>query len=195
MIETIQTIDWAILRGIRSQLGCPALDFWMPKITMLGNGGILWLFSAFVLLANRKNRRWGGILLLGLALGFAVGNLWLKPMVARARPSWLDPGVMLLIPPMTDYSFPSGHTMASFMAATVLARWNRRLAVPAYLLAGLIAFSRMYLYVHFPSDVLAGAVLGVALGQLAIFWGLQFCGWRQKRTDAINPGNKSEPKR
>ncbi len=74
----------------------------------------------------------------------------------------------MLIAVPQDYSFPSGHTMASFAAATVLWHWNRKAGLATYLLAGMIAFSRLYLFVHFPSDVLAGALLGCLVGIAAV---------------------------
>ena len=83
------------------------------------------------------------------------------------------PEMQLLIPPLSDYSFPSGHTFASFASATALFLHHRKEGTAAYLLAAVIAFSRMYLYVHFPTDILAGIILGIASGFTAfklIFW-------------------------
>jgi len=94
------------------------------------------------------------------------GNACLKNLIARPRPCWLDSSVQLLIANPADYSFPSGHTLSSVIGATGLTKTNRRFGYAAIPLAALIAFSRLYLYVHFPSDVLAAAVLGVALGEL-----------------------------
>ena len=91
-----------------------------------------------------------------------TGNMILKPLVARMRPFTVNTAIELLIPPPTDFSFPSGHTYASFASATAICRNNRKIGVPALILASLIAFSRLYLYVHYPSDVLGGAVVGLA---------------------------------
>ena len=87
----------------------------------------------------------------------------------RPRPCWLDSSVWLLIADPTDYSFPSGHTLSSVIGATILTKTDRRFGYAAIPLAALIAFSRLYLYVHFPSDVLAAAVLGVMIGELAFY--------------------------
>lgn len=103
-----------------------------------------------------------------LSCGVLVGNVCLKNLIARPRPCWLDDSVKLLIPIPTDYSFPSGHTLSSVVGATVLTKTNRRFDWAAIPLAALIAFSRLYLFVHYPSDILAGAVLGVAIG-LAVY--------------------------
>lgn len=98
-----------------------------------------------------------------------VGNVCLKNLIARPRPCWLDSSVRLLIADPTDYSFPSGHTLPSVIGATILTKTDRRFGYAAIPLAALIAFSRLYLYVHFPSDVLAAAVLGVMIGELAFY--------------------------
>ncbi len=160
------SLDWSILRGIRELMACPLLDVVMPKITALGNGGMIWIAAGVGLLCTRKYRRQGVVLLAGLAAGALVGNLFLKNVIARPRPCWLDDSVQLLIATPRDYSFPSGHTMASVIGATILTRTDRRFGYAAIPLAVLIAFSRLYLYVHFPSDVLGGAVLGFGIGTL-----------------------------
>lgn len=98
-----------------------------------------------------------------------VGNVCLKSFIARPRPCWLDSSVRLLIADPTDYSFPSGHTLSSVIGATILTKTDRRFGYAAIPLAALIAFSRLYLYVHFPSDVLAAAVLGVMIGELVFY--------------------------
>ena len=157
-------LDWTILHWIQNTLVCPAMDFLMPKITLLGNGGAVWILAAAILLATKKNRKSGVFLLAGLAAGVLIGNLTLKPLIARPRPCWLDESVQLLIANPTDYSFPSGHTLSSVIGATMLTKANRKFGIAAIPLAALIAFSRLYLYVHFPTDILGAAVLGVAIG-------------------------------
>mgnify|MGYP000845196904 FL=1 len=141
------SIDWSILHWVRDVLTCPFLDFLMPKLILLSNGGAVWL----------------------LAVGMLVGNVCLKNFIARPRPCWLDSSVRLLIADPTDYSFPSGHTLSSVIGATILTKTDRRFGYAAIPLAALIAFSRLYLYVHFPSDVLAAAVLGVMIGELVFY--------------------------
>ena len=162
-------LDWIILHGLRVLTTCPLLDFWMPRITALGNSGIVWVVAAIVLLCTKKYRRYGVMLLVGLAAALLLGNLALKNLFARPRPCWLDSSVRLLIADPTDYSFPSGHTLSSVIGATILTKTDRRFGYAAIPLTALIAFSRLYLYVHFPSDVLAAAVLGVMIGELAFY--------------------------
>ncbi len=104
-------------------------------------------------------------LLACLAIGVLAGNVCLKNLIARPRPCWLDDSVFMLISVPADYSFPSGHTLASAIGATVLTKTNRKFGWAAIPAAIIIAFSRLYLFVHFPSDILAGAVLGIAIGE------------------------------
>ena len=159
------TLDQTILHGIHAALTGPFLDFLMPKITAFGNGGAIWLLAAGCLLCTKKYRRQGVLLLGGLAVGVLVGNVALKNLIARPRPCWVE-SVPLLIASPTDYSFPSGHTLSSAIGATILTKTDRRFGYAAIPLAALIAFSRLYLYVHFPSDILGAVALGVAIGEL-----------------------------
>ena len=167
MFAWIQEIDWAILHWIHDMLQCGALDFLMPKLTALGNGGAVWGVAAAALTVSKKYRRYGIAMFAALAAGVLIGNVCLKNLVARPRPCWLE-NVPLLIANPTDYSFPSGHTLSSVIGAAVLTKVNRKFGFAAIPLAALIAFSRLYLYVHFPSDVLASVVLGTAIGITAV---------------------------
>lgn len=110
------------------------------------------------------HRKAGAAVLAGLALEVVCCNLVLKPLVARVRPCDINTAVQLLIARPEDFSFPSGHTGASFAAVSALCASGNRLWIPSLILAVLIAFSRLYLYVHYPTDVLAGAVIGVMAG-------------------------------
>ena len=159
-------LDWGILHWIQTYLVCPALDAIMPRLTLLGDIGFIWILTGVVLLCTKKHRRTGILLLLGLLCGALVGNVVLKNLVARPRPCWLDESVQLLIATPKDFSFPSGHTLSSTIGATILTRADHRFGYAAIPLAVLLAFSRLYLYVHFPSDVFAGAVLGLVIGEL-----------------------------
>lgn len=161
------SIDWTVLHWIHSSLTCGFLDFLMPEISLLGDGGAIWILAALALICVKKYRRYGLILLAGLALGVLTGNVVLKHLAARPRPCWLEPGVQLLTACPADYSFPSGHALSSAVGASVLTMTDRRFGWAAIPLAALIAFSRLYLFVHFPSDVLGGIVLGVLIGWAA----------------------------
>lgn len=167
------SLDQTILYWIQDNLSCGLLDLLMPKLTLLGSGGAIWLLAAGGMLCTKKYRRQGVILLAGLVVGVLVGNVCLKNLIARPRPCWLDNSVKLLVSSPTDYSFPSGHTLASALGATVLTKTNRRFGWAAIPIAAIIAFSRLYLFVHFPSDILAGAVLGVAIGEAVYYLGMR----------------------
>ena len=97
-----------------------------------------------------------------------ICNVILKPIVARIRPYSINQTVQLLVTPLKDYSFPSGHTAASFASVSALYFAGRkRMAAGAFVLSVLIAFSRMYLYVHYPTDVLGGLIIGLLCGWIA----------------------------
>lgn len=142
-------------------------DIILPIISSFGNGGIGWIVLSVLLLCMPKYRKAGVAMALSLIFCLLIGNLTLKPLIARARPYSYFPDMALLVAPLADFSFPSGHTFASFAAATALFLHHRKEGAIAYILAGIIAFSRLYLYVHFPSDVLAGLLLGILSGWLA----------------------------
>ncbi len=177
------SLDQTILYWIQDNLSCGLLDLLMPKLTLLGSGGAIWLLAAGGMLCTKKYRRQGVILLAGLAVGVLVGNVCLKNLIARPRPCWLDDSVKLLVSSPTDYSFPSGHTLASAIGATVLTKTNRRFGWAAIPIAAIIAFSRLYLFVHFPSDILAGAVLGVAIGEAVYYLGMRRSNCHAERSE------------
>lgn len=116
-----------------------------------------------------KYRKWGIAMLCALLLTTLLGEGLLKHLIARPRPFMHYPDLALLIPPPSTYSFPSGHSAASFAAAVVLFRCRRSFGIPALILAALIAFSRLFLFVHYPTDVLAGILLGTAVGLLTCY--------------------------
>ena len=156
--------EFAILDWIQANMRNPTLDLLMPAITALGNSGLIWLLLAGVLLLTPKHRRTGAAVLAGLVLEIICCNMVLKPLVARVRPCDVNTAVQLLIARPDDFSFPSGHTGASFAAAAALFADRNRLWIPSLILALLIAFSRLYLYVHYPTDILAGAAIGMMAG-------------------------------
>lgn len=167
----VTNIDWSILYGIQQHIRCAFLDAVMPLITMLGNAGIVWIAAAVAMMITKKYRRTGVLMGVGMILGIIIGNLFIKNLAARERPCWLDESVLMLIKIPRDFSFPSGHTLASAISTTVLIFADKRFAFAAVPLTLLIAFSRLYLFVHFPSDVFCGALLGVLLGITAWFAG------------------------
>ena len=169
-----EAFDLPILEWIAANLKCGFLDKVMPLITLLGDAGIFWIACSVVLICFPKTRKTGLAMGISLLIGLLVCNVTLKPLVARIRPydyqmQHFGKEVLLLVEGMHDYSFPSGHTIASFEAATALMIGNKKLGIPAMILAVLIAFSRLYLYVHYPTDVLASIVLGIGIAFLGTF--------------------------
>ncbi len=166
-----ESFDLPLLDWIASNLRCGFLDFIMPLITVLGDAGAFWIGAAVVLLFIPKYRKIGLSMGVALIMGLLVCNVTMKPLIARIRPYdyqlvHFGREISLLIAAPHDFSFPSGHTLASFEAATALLIGNRKLGIPAMILAGLIAFSRLYLYVHYPTDVLFSVGLGIGFAFL-----------------------------
>ena len=160
----MQGMELAILDWIQSHLRCGFLDAVLPVITRTADHGELWIILALVLLVIRNQRKYGAAVACGLMLDLVSCNLLLKPLVGRIRPFAVNTAVELLVKAPLDASFPSGHTAASFAAVFALKAAGSPLWKPALAVAVVIAFSRLYLYVHWPSDVLAGALLGAAVG-------------------------------
>ena len=171
--ELAFSFDFPILDWIQANIANGFLDFLMPIITAFGNGGIFWMACAAVLLIFPKTRKTGLAMGIALALGLIVCNFILKPVIDRPRPFKVlkDMGIIveLLIKEPGPHSFPSGHTIASFEASVALLLGNRKLGIPAFILAILIAFSRLYLYVHYPTDVIASVILGTLFAFIGHF--------------------------
>lgn len=159
------SFDLPILDWIQAHLQCGFLDAVMPIITLFGEGGVFWIACAVILLCIPKTRKIGLGMGIALLLGLLVCNVTLKPLVRRPRPYDLqeEMGVVinLLVSKQHDFSFPSGHTIASFEAATVLLINDKRLGIPAMILAVLVSLSRLYLYLHYPTDVLFSVFAGI----------------------------------
>ena len=184
---SLTVLDTALLSGIHALLSSPGLDRLMTTVTRLGDLGFIWLLLAAILLCRPATRRAGVLILLAMALGLLFGNGLLKNLVARPRPYTADPGIQLLIEPSREpYSFPSGHTLHAFAAAFAVGLAGRRsLFIPCLILAAAIGFSRIYLMMHYPSDVLAGGLFGFAAA-----WAAQ---WLLKRLEpALSRSKRAE---
>ena len=158
------SFDLPILDWIQATLQSPFMDKFMPFITVFGDAGIFWMIWAAVLVIFPKTRKIGLGMAFAMVMGLIVCNITLKPLVARIRPydlqAELGVAIKLLCEAQHDFSFPSGHTIASFEAAVVLVKNSKKMGIPAMILAVLISFSRMYLYVHYPTDVIVSVILG-----------------------------------
>ena len=168
-MEYLIILDKKVLFWIQQHLVSSVLTSYMIGLSKMGNAGIIWIILGVALLLAKKYR-WAGVtVILALAISLILGNGILKPLIARLRPCAAYPWVPMSFaaPLVTDYSFPSGHTFASFAAAVGIFCHSKRLGVFALLLATGIGFSRLYLFVHYPSDVLAGVMLGTLAGIIA----------------------------
>ena len=167
------SFDLPILDWSQANLKSGFMDIVMPIITLFGDDGIFWIACAVILLLFPKTRRIGLGMGFAMAIGLLICNVTMKPLIARIRPYDLKEELGDIVPLLTermhDFSFPSGHTIASFEAATVLLKNSKKMGIPAMILAVLIAFSRLYLYVHYPTDVLFSVFAGIAIAFLGDF--------------------------
>lgn len=147
----------------------PILDKIVVVITSLGNAGIFWILLTLVMLIVCKDKKVAWTSALALLFSLLVINIFLKNIVMRARPCWIDDTIPLLVKNPKDYSFPSGHSSASFASAVSIVQYARyrKQGIAAVILAALIAVSRMYVFVHFPTDVFVGTILGIIEAILA----------------------------
>lgn len=163
----MNAFEITILDFIHRNLSSAFWDPIMLFITRFGDAGLFWIALSVLLLIIPKTRKLGLAMGVSLAVEAIICNVVLKPMVARVRPYDVNTAVELILKAPTDFSFPSGHTGASFAVVGALFFQKHRSWIPALVLSVLIAYSRMYLYVHYPTDVLAGVVLGILTGWLS----------------------------
>ncbi len=160
-------IEAEILKYIASHISNPFFDSFFAFVSMLGNKGAIWIFLTLVMLMFKKTRKAGICCALSLVICLVLGNLILKPLVGRIRPYNFDTQIQIIIPPLLDASFPSGHTMAAFAFAVSLRRYFKKAGAFALIASVFMGLSRIYLSVHYPTDVLAGAVIGIGFGILS----------------------------
>lgn len=174
-MEWLMEMDGRLLLWLKDAFSHPVLDEIMIFISSLANKGVIWIvIGVLFLLYGCRDRQWvnrGLLVLFSLLANFLACNLTLKPLIDRTRPYYVlgyDP----IIPPVGDPSFPSGHTSVSFAAATAIYAIDRKWGIAAYLFAAVMGFSRLYLGVHFPTDVVCGAILGIAAAKVVIrcYW-------------------------
>ena len=182
ILEWIHNMDAQILLFIQQYLRNDMFNWFWKGITFLGDGGWFWIVLTILLLFPKKTRKAGFTAALALILGSIVTNLVLKTAVARIRPYDAVEGLIPLVAKLKDYSFPSGHTCASFSCAVVYYKmYPGKTGKAALILAVLIGLSRLYVGVHYPTDVLAGALVGW-LSALCALW-LVHC--LEKRKTAV----------
>lgn len=168
-MELLIQMDQNILFWIQDVLRTPFLNPLVLLFTHLGNGGLLWIVCSGCMLLFKRWRKAGLVALISMLLCFVSGELILKHLIARPRPFMELETLIPLIPTQSGFSFPSGHTASSFAASFVYLRgapmkWAK-IVFP--LLAVLMGLSRLYVGVHYPTDVLGGMLLGILWSQIA----------------------------
>ena len=170
MLETLLNLDGGFLLFLQESVRNPILDNIMIFITSLGNGGLIWIAATIALLIPKKTRKAGVVSAVALLGSLIINNNIVKNIVQRPRPFVTFTDLQIIIPTPSEFSFPSGHTSSSFAAAAVFYRHlPKKLGIPSVILAGLIGFSRLYVGVHYPTDVIAGVLMGILLSYLAEF--------------------------
>ena len=182
-MDAILTFDGSILLWIQEHLragfATPAVMF----LTRLGDHGMLWIAMALVLMAFRRTRRIGLTCAISMAIGLVLTNLVIKNWVARVRPYEVVQGLECLVGAQKDFSFPSGHTTNGLACAWVIFRLApKKYGAPALALAIVIALTRLYVGVHYPTDILGGAVIGLACAMIA----LRLEPWLEKKIPAVS---------
>ena len=162
----LQTLEFSILDQIQAVFQCAFLDSFFPAFTALCNHGELWIVLAVLLLLTKRHRKTGCCLGAAQITNLVITNLTLKPLIGRIRPFAVNTAVELLIAMPGDASFPSGHTACSFAAVAALKAAGHPIWKGAALIAVLMGLSRLYLYVHWPTDILGGALVGWLAGWL-----------------------------
>ena len=161
-------MDFSILYAIQG-IHTPVLDSFILAITkIMGSYGQIWLVVGVVLCLFKKTRRCGAAVLISYGLVYLVGQYGLKDLIARPRPCQIDRTVDLLVKRPSSYSCPSTHSAWAFAAATSIFLYYRKAGIAVFAAAVLIGFSRLYLFVHFPTDVLFGAVMGMVLAYITV---------------------------
>ncbi len=163
MVFGTEVFEFRILEVLHEWLSCDFMDAVMVGVSSLGNGGAIWIVAAIIMMSIRKYRKCGYVFVAALLIGLVFGVLIMKNLVARPRPCELFEGFEMLVSKPLDNSFPSGHTLASFISAFILLEVNKKIGLAATVVAVLMAVSRMYLFVHFPTDIMGGIVLALVI--------------------------------
>lgn len=168
-MEKLMELDGNILLWIQNNLRNDIMTPVMKFLSRIADNGLIWIVIAVLLLIFSSTRKVGFTVGISLLSNLLVMNLILKNLVARVRPYEAIAGLTRLVPAERSFSFPSGHAGHAFAAAVVLyCMLPKKYGIPALVLAGFISVSRLYVGVHYPTDVLAGAVIGTGMALLCV---------------------------
>jgi len=171
VMDFIKTLDLNTFDFVQKYISNSFLDSVLPIITNLGQGGAIWIVISLALIISRKYRKAGILTLAVLLINYLIGDVALKNIIERERPFISIEGIKLIVKPPSSFSFPSGHTSSAFAAATILSLHIKKYSFLFITLACIIGFSRIYLYVHYLSDVIAGMCLGIVVAMICnIIW-------------------------
>ena len=169
MMQALFRLEQAVLLWLQDNLRGPVSGGLMRLLSRLGDAGLIWIAVTIILLLCKKTRRTGVFCAAGMLLTLLVVNVCIKPLAGRIRPYEVIEGLSILVAPHEDFSFPSGHSANSFACAWVLFRMLRgKKRILPLILAAMIAFSRLVVGVHYPTDVLAGAAIGALLAECTL---------------------------
>ena len=167
MLESLINFEGSILLFLQNYVRNPVLNALLIPFTLSNNAGISCILIVAVFIYFKSLRKAGILMGISLLLEFLLNNLIIKNLFARIRPYEVIDGLILLVGKAPDYSFPSGHTGSAFALAVVILM-DRKYGIIALILASLMGFSRLYVGIHYPSDVLGGVILGVVTSVIAV---------------------------
>ena len=169
MLESLINFEGSILLFLQNYVRNPVLNALLIPFTLSNNAGISCILIVAVFIYFKSLRKAGILMGISLLLEFLLNNLIIKNLFARIRPYEVIDGLILLVGKAPDYSFPSGHTGSAFALAVVIFMvMDRKYGIIALILASLMGFSRLYVGIHYPSDVLGGVILGVVTSVIAV---------------------------
>lgn len=161
--------DFEILFFIQNYIRNDFLDVVVPFYTSLGEDGIIWIALGVILLIPKKYRKCGIMVLAALLVMLVVNNIVLKNLIARPRPCATYPEMVDLVHIPSSYSFPSGHTVSAFAVAFTILSQHKKLGIVTVVMASIMAFTRLYVFVHFPTDVYGGIIVAAGIACF-VYW-------------------------
>ena len=165
----VWALDFNILFWIQNFIRNDVFDVIIPFYTSLGEDGIIWIVLGLILLIPKKYRKTGIMVLGALLVMLVVNNIVLKNLIARPRPCWTYPEMVQLVHNPSSYSFPSGHTTSAFAVAFTVFSQHKKLGKVIIAMASVMAFTRLYVFVHFPTDIYGGILVAMAITTFVCF--------------------------